>query len=126
MRGLPSLAKLLLKCPFGVPRQVSTALGLLLSFILLRGLPHQDVEAHYASYMCVLVAMGLTVSWCAAACIGPVFSEIVPEHLRRCERHAFPDPSVFPPCAPPFTWEIIPILMHTSFDARAPYMQELI
>mmetsp|Transcript_5450 Transcript_5450/g.15171 ORF Transcript_5450/g.15171 Transcript_5450/m.15171 type:complete len:500 (+) Transcript_5450:565-2064(+) len=62
--------------------QVSTGLGLLLSIVLLRGLPHDDVERYYAGYMSVLILMGLTVSWCSAACIGPVFSEIVPEHLR--------------------------------------------
>ncbi len=63
--------------------QFSTVLGLVLSIVLLRILPHEDADAHYASYMGVLVLMGLTVSWAPAACIGPVFSEIVPEHLRR-------------------------------------------
>mmetsp|Transcript_21506 Transcript_21506/g.51310 ORF Transcript_21506/g.51310 Transcript_21506/m.51310 type:complete len:506 (+) Transcript_21506:414-1931(+) len=62
--------------------QVSTFCGIVLSVVLLRGLPHVDVEQHYAKYMTVVIVMGLTVSWCAAACIGPVFSEIVPEHIR--------------------------------------------
>ena len=65
--------------------QVSTVFGILLSVVLLMVLPHENVEDHYASYMAVLVLMGLTVSWAPAACIGPVFSEIVPEHLRRYE-----------------------------------------
>mmetsp|Transcript_12335 Transcript_12335/g.34636 ORF Transcript_12335/g.34636 Transcript_12335/m.34636 type:complete len:131 (+) Transcript_12335:3-395(+) len=37
---------------------------------------------NFALYAAVLMPMGLLVSWCAACCNNPVFSEIVPEHLR--------------------------------------------
>lgn len=58
--------------------------GILLSAVLLRLLPHgPGVSAYFYTYTVLMALMGLTASWPAAACIGPVFSEIVPDHLRR-------------------------------------------
>mmetsp|Transcript_16591 Transcript_16591/g.43015 ORF Transcript_16591/g.43015 Transcript_16591/m.43015 type:complete len:537 (+) Transcript_16591:330-1940(+) len=63
--------------------QISTVSGILLSAVLLRLLPHgPGVSAYFYTYTVLMALMGLTASWPAAACIGPVFSEIVPDHLR--------------------------------------------
>ncbi|CAK0781097.1 hypothetical protein CVIRNUC_005284 [Coccomyxa viridis] len=62
--------------------QVSVVAGMVLTLVLLRGLPTQHAAAAFASYMAVSIATGLLNSWPAPACTNPVFSEVVPARLR--------------------------------------------
>ena len=55
--------------------------GMVLTLVLLRGLPTQHAAAAFASYMAVSIANGLLNSWPAPACTNPVFSG---EHSKSC------------------------------------------
>uniref|UniRef100_A0A061SJ97 Mfs general substrate transporter n=1 Tax=Tetraselmis sp. GSL018 TaxID=582737 RepID=A0A061SJ97_9CHLO len=61
--------------------QVSVISGPPLSYVLLKVLPEAAGLSVWA-FSAVLLAMGVLISWCAAACNNPVFASIVPEHLR--------------------------------------------
>ena len=48
----------------------------------LQGLPYNGAPATVALYALVLLLMGMSISWAAPACNNPIFSEIVPTHMR--------------------------------------------
>lgn len=62
--------------------QTSVVSGLPLSILLFRGLPQNAASDLMPWYAMTLGVMGLSVSWCAAACNAPVFAEIVPPEMR--------------------------------------------
>lgn len=64
--------------------QFSVLAGLPLTYVLLRVLPQRShgSGADPVAYGAVLVLLGLSCSWCSAACNSPLFADIVPEDMR--------------------------------------------
>ncbi|KAK9868059.1 hypothetical protein WJX84_009573 [Apatococcus fuscideae] len=62
--------------------QFSVVSGVPLSLLLLKGLPMNGALSTVGLYACVMLALGLLISWAAPACNNPIFAEIVPPDLR--------------------------------------------
>ena len=73
--------------------------GLPLTWLLVVGLPQQNVEAHQALYSLMIIVFGLIISWCSAACNSPLFAEVVPAEQRSLI-YAFDRCFEGAPCAP--------------------------
>ena len=56
--------------------------GLVLTAVILKGLPHHHVAHLVPVYALVFIANGALNAWPAPACNNPIFAEIVPERLR--------------------------------------------
>ncbi len=48
----------------------------------MQGLPLNGASSTVGLYACVMLALGLLISWAAPACNNPIFAEIVPPDLR--------------------------------------------
>ena len=62
--------------------QISVGIGVPLSVVLFKALPLSAGAGAVAGYATILATMGLTITWAATACNNPIFSEIVPPHMR--------------------------------------------
>jgi len=62
--------------------QFSVGIGVPLSFVLFKALPLASGVGVTVAYAAVLAATGLSITWAATACNNPIFSEIVPPHMR--------------------------------------------
>lgn len=62
--------------------QFSVGIGVPLSIILLKGLPLSSSIGATFAYAAVLAVTGLLITWAATAANNPIFSEIVPPHMR--------------------------------------------
>ena len=62
--------------------QFSVGIGVPLSFILFKALPLSSSTGAVVGYAIVLAVTGLLITWAATACNNPLFSELVPPHMR--------------------------------------------
>lgn len=62
--------------------QFSVGVGVPLSFILFKALPLSASSGAVIGHAAVLCVTGLLITWAATACNNPIFSEIVPPHMR--------------------------------------------
>jgi MFS family permease len=62
--------------------QFSVGIGVPLSIILFKALPLNSSPGAVVGYAFVLSITGLLITWAATACNNPIFSEIVPPHMR--------------------------------------------
>ena len=62
--------------------QFSVGIGVPLSIILFKGLPLNASVGAIFGYAAVLAVTGLLITWAATAANNPIFSEIVPPHMR--------------------------------------------
>jgi MFS family permease len=62
--------------------QFSVGVGVPLSILLFKALPLNSSAGAIVGYVIVLSITGLLITWAATACNNPIFSEIVPPHMR--------------------------------------------
>ena len=62
--------------------QFSVGIGVPLSILLFKALPLNASAGAIVGYAVVLTVTGLLITWAATACNNPIFSEIVPPHMR--------------------------------------------